>query len=159
MFMKIRFFHLNMFAIEGTRFIGKEKKMSKKTKYIDVNDFINQLNHPLEEVIEEVRKIVLSANKEITEHIKWNAPSFCYRNDDRITFRLNKNDCVQLVFHTGAKGKDTKDKGPLFQDQSHLLEWVADKRALLTFYDINEVKIKRDEIIEIVNLWLKATLV
>ena len=148
-----------MFGIKGTRFIGEEKKMPKKTKYIDVNDFIKQLNHPLEDIIEEVRNIILSANKEITEHIKWNAPSFCYRNDDRITFRLNKNDCVQLVFHTGAKGKDTKDKGPLFQDQSHLLEWVADKRALLTFYDINEVKIKKDAIIEIVNLWLKATLV
>ena len=133
--------------------------MSKETKYIDVNDFINQLNHPLEEIIEEVRKVILSANKEITEYIKWNALSFCYRNDDRITFKLNKKDCVQLVFHTGAKGKDTNDKGPLIQDQSHLLEWVADRRALLTFYDINEVKIKRDAIIEVVNLWLKATLV
>jgi hypothetical protein len=29
--------------------------MAKKTKCIDVNDFINQLNHPLEEIIEEVK--------------------------------------------------------------------------------------------------------
>lgn len=132
--------------------------MAKKTKYIDVNDFINQLNHPLEEIIEEVREIILSSNKEITEHIKWNAPSFCYRNDDRITFKLNKSDCVQLVFHTGAKGKDNNDKGPVICDQSGLLDWVADKRAVLTFVDINEVKIKRDTIIEIVNQWLEATL-
>jgi hypothetical protein len=133
--------------------------MDKKTKNIDINDYINQLKHPKVEIIKEVREIILGVNKEITEHIKWNAPSFCYRNDDRITFKLNKSDCVQLVFHTGAKGKDTNEKGPLFSDQSGLLEWVADKRALLTFFDINDVKIKRDAIIEIVTQWLEATFV
>lgn len=40
--------------------------MYKKTKLIDINDFLNQLNHPLEEIIEELRGIILSANKEIT---------------------------------------------------------------------------------------------
>ncbi|WP_055667737.1 DUF1801 domain-containing protein [Desnuesiella massiliensis] len=132
--------------------------MSSKSKYIDVNDFMKNLEHPLKELIEEIREIILSTNKEITEHIKWNAPSFCYRNDDRMTFKLNKNDRVQLVFHTGAKGKDTKDKGHVIDDQTGLLEWVADKRALLTFYSIDEIKIKRASMIKIINQWLEATL-
>lgn len=131
--------------------------MPDKSKYIDVSDFINKLEHPLKEVIVEVRGIILSVNKEITEHIKWNAPSFCFRNDDRITFKLNKDECVQLVFHSGAKGKDSHDKGPIIEDQTGLLEWVADKRALLTFQDIKEVKMKRDSLIKIVKQWLEAT--
>lgn len=130
--------------------------MGKANVTIDVSDFLNKIDHPLKEIIVEVREIILSADKEITEHIKWNAPSFCYRNDDRITFRLNKNDCVQLIFHSGAKGKDSHDKGAIIDDQTGLLEWVADKRALLTFHDIDEVKMKKDMIIKIVKQWLKA---
>lgn len=33
-----------------------------KTKYIDVNDFVDKLNHPLEEIIEEVREIIAIIN-------------------------------------------------------------------------------------------------
>jgi hypothetical protein len=46
----------------------------------------------------------------------------------------------------------------LICDQCGLIDWVADKRAVLTIYDINEVKIKRDTIKEIVNQWMEATL-
>lgn len=40
--------------------------------------FLKELEHPLKDEIEEVRKIILSAADDITEQIKWNAPSFCY---------------------------------------------------------------------------------
>jgi uncharacterized protein YdeI (YjbR/CyaY-like superfamily) len=130
--------------------------MGKINATIDVCDYINKLDHPLKKVIVEIREIILSTDNEITEHIKWNAPSFCYRNNDRITFRLNKKDCVQLIFHSGAKGKDSHDKGAIIDDQTGLLEWVADKRALLTFYDIDEVIMKKDSIKQIVQQWLEA---
>ena len=132
--------------------------MNKKVKNVDVNDFINDLEHPLKDIIIKLREIILSCNKDITEHIKWNAPSFCYNNDDRITFKLNNKNCVQLVFHTGAKGKDSNTEGPLFEDESNLLAWVADRRALMTFYTVNEVDTKKEEIIKIVNKWLEATI-
>jgi hypothetical protein len=56
--------------------------------------------------VEAVREIILSAHPGITERIKWNAPSFCIDGDDRITFRLQPGDRVQLVFHRGARKRD-----------------------------------------------------
>jgi hypothetical protein len=34
------------------------------------------------------RTDVLASDDGITEHVKWNAPSFCYAGVDRVTFRL-----------------------------------------------------------------------
>jgi uncharacterized protein YdhG (YjbR/CyaY superfamily) len=54
-----------------------------------VEEFMNNLEHPLKKEIEEVRKIIQSANNQLTEHIKWKAPSFCYHQEDRVTFNLH----------------------------------------------------------------------
>ena len=40
------------------------------------------------------------------EHVKWNAPSFCYAGVDRVTFRLQPGNRLQLVLHRGAKVRD-----------------------------------------------------
>jgi hypothetical protein len=56
--------------------------------------------------VEAVREIILSTHSGINEQIKWNAPSFGIDGDDRITFRLQPGDRVQLVFHRGAQKRD-----------------------------------------------------
>jgi hypothetical protein len=33
---------------------------------------------------------------------KWNAPSFRHAGEDRVTFRLQPGDKLQLIFHRGA---------------------------------------------------------
>ena len=63
------------------------------------------LDHSLKDGIERLRAAILDSNDRITEHIKWNAPSFCYAGEDRVTFRLYPEDRVQLIFHRGAKVK------------------------------------------------------
>ena len=71
--------------------------MYKKTKLIDINDFLNQLNHPLEEIIEELRGIILSANKEITFSLyRWSENKKKCNNWDSQSmagehFRINLN--------------------------------------------------------------------
>ncbi len=101
---------------------AKPKTATKKAPALSgeeqVTSFISKTEHPLKKVMEEVRALILSTNKQITEHIKWNAPSFCIDGDDRITFNLSKSDYLLLVFHRGAKVKDSKGKGPLFDDTS-----------------------------------------
>ena len=52
-------------------------KTTKRSGHELVVEFLNNLEHPLKNEIEEVRKIILSVDEQITEHIKWNAPSFC----------------------------------------------------------------------------------
>ena len=81
-----------------------------------VDEFIATTVHLLKDVMQSTREIILSADKQITEHIKWNAPSFCTNGDDRITFNLYKAEYLLLVFHRGAKVKDSKGKETLIND-------------------------------------------
>lgn len=121
--------------------------------------FLQNSDHPLKTTMALLRDLILSAQKGITEHIKWNAPSFCYRGDDRITFNLHRNDHILVVFHCGvkAKGKETKDAPPLFIDSTGLLEWLSDQRAISRFFRQEEVAENKNKIKKLVQDWLKAT--
>jgi hypothetical protein len=44
-----------------------------------VDEFMRELDHPLRPVLEAVRKTILGTHSEIGEGIKWNAPSFHFR--------------------------------------------------------------------------------
>jgi hypothetical protein len=68
----------------------------------DVDRFVEDLDHGRKDEIETIRHLIRSANPELTEQIKWNAPSFCVDGDDRITLRLQPRDRVQLIFHRGV---------------------------------------------------------
>ena len=119
--------------------------------------FLTNLIHPLKKEIEVVRKLILASDKNITEHIKWNAPSFCYKGDDRITFNLHGKDFFRLIFHCGAKVKDNKQKSRLFEDPTALLDWITNDRAIVKFTDMEDVKLKKTALITIIHTWLKCT--
>jgi hypothetical protein len=116
--------------------------------------FLNKLEHPLKQEIKEVRKIILSVNKRLNEHIKWNAPSFQFNNEDRLTFNLQGKGFFRLIFHSGAKVKDNAVKRQSFDDATMLLEWVADDRAFVKFTDMNDVQAKQDKLAEVISRWL-----
>lgn len=128
--------------------------MAPKNRTPEIDAFIQEQKHPLEAEIEMIRSIILAANPEITEHIKWNAPSFCFDGEDRVTFNLRAKDGVQLVFHRGAKVKGAK--GFEFKDATGLMEWVAADRALVKFKDLKDVKAKKAALTEVVKKWVKA---
>jgi hypothetical protein len=127
--------------------------MSNQTEKVD--QFIQTLDHPLKEEIEKVRAIILSANQQITEHIKWNAPSFCYQGEDRVTMKLQPQDSIQLIFHRGTKVKDSKDF--VFNDSTGLLKWVAADRAIVTLREMKDVEAKRAELAKVVSEWVEST--
>lgn len=132
--------------------------MAKATKLSgpeQVADFMRTVVHPLKSAMEALRELILSANKEITEHIKWNGPSFCFGGDDRITFNLHKNDCILIIFHRGAKGKEVKGKEPVFKDTTGLLEWLSNERAVVKLYSLDEVNEKKAKLIKVVKQWIK----
>lgn len=64
-----------------------------------VNAFLENLDHPLKEEVEMVRQIIKNVDEEITEQIKWNAPSFSYQDQYLVTFNLRAKDRIHLVFH------------------------------------------------------------
>ncbi|MCG7346180.1 DUF1801 domain-containing protein [Sporosarcina sp. ACRSL] len=132
---------------------GDSKKLSGPEQ---VAEFMNKLDHPLKDKIEEVRNIILSTDDNITEHIKWNAPSFCYEGEDRITFNFHGKGLFRLVFHCGAKVKDRNTNEPLIEDPSGILEWKAADRAIIKFTDKNDVKAKEEQLREVIAKWLKV---
>jgi len=121
----------------------------------EVDAFMRDLVHPLKEELETTRQIVLGSAPGITERIKWNAPSFCYQGDDRVTFKLHPKDGVHLIFHRGAKSKDTKDF--VFEDGTGLLKWVAKDRAIVTFSGMKEIVAGKRALRTVVKQWMLST--
>ena len=128
----------------------------KKPSGQEVIEFLDVLEHPMKREIEVLRKIILNSNTKLTEHIKWNAPSFCIENEDRVTMKLHPAKNIQLIFHRGAKVK-AQPKEQLISGYSSFLKWPANDRAVATFANMDEIKLNEKVLSEIINEWIKAT--
>ncbi|WP_242926168.1 DUF1801 domain-containing protein [Pontibacter vulgaris] len=123
-----------------------------------VNEFLSELEHPLKDLILEVRSTIIKSNPNLKEHIKWNAPSYAINGEDRITMKLFPPKNIQVVFHTGAKSKKQPAER-LIADPTGILKWVTNDRAVSTFITIEELELKASEFKKIINNWLEATAV
>jgi hypothetical protein len=132
---------------------GWSTKASEPDK---VDAYMKKLKHPLVKIVQALRQIILSTDKDIGEEIKWNAPTFFYSGEMGpfdpkeykryiVVFNLYKKDCIRLVFPSGAKVKDA----------SALLEGdYADGRRLAMFYDLKDVRAKEKTLQRIIKKWL-----
>ncbi|HVL25198.1 MAG TPA: DUF1801 domain-containing protein [Thermomicrobiales bacterium] len=119
-----------------------------------VDRFLATLDHPLKVEIVALRTAILASNDRITERIKWNAPSFGY-DDDRVTFKLHPADRLQLIFHRGARVKDTT--GFTFEDPSGLLRWATPDRAVVTLRDAGDIETHQAALLTVITAWIDAT--
>jgi hypothetical protein len=136
----------------------KQSVSTKESEPEQVDAYVRALKHPLKNVIEELRAIILGSDSAIGEEIKWNAPAFFYTGtmaefDPKqykrhvVVFNLFKKDCVRLVFPTGASIGDT----------SGLLEGdYADGRRLALFSSMDEVHSKKPALVRAIRKWLNA---
>ncbi len=105
---------------------GKSKKPTDADRLLE---FMRQLDHPLKEEVEAVRAIIKGAHPNISERIKWNAPSY-YTTADLVTFNLRSFKRVHLVFHhqaiTGIDSPllegDYKDRRMMYFDNMEAVE-------------------------------------
>lgn len=135
----------------------KEDFNSKPSQPELVNNFMKKLKHPLKNVAEELRKIILKADKTIGEEIAWNAPTFYYTGKMKpfkpkeykrfiVGFNFFKKDCIRIIFLRGA----------LANDKTGLLEGdYKDGRRLAFFYNIKEVKQSTKDIQKIIKVLVK----
>lgn len=89
-----------------------------------------------------VRKIILGADRRITEAIKWKSPTFIFQgNMASIDPRSKKH--VQLMFHQGASlpGKHPR------------LEGGGGTVRYLRFSDLDDVKVKEGDLETAVQAW------
>jgi len=118
--------------------------------------FLDEQKHPLRKEIEQLRMYILSADTNLTENIKWNGPNYCFDKKDRITIKIQPPKNIQLVFHRGAR-KQEQPKDKLLEDNSNLLKWKENDRAIATFNNITDIENAGNDLLEIVNKWINAT--
>ena len=122
-----------------------------------VTAFLDELKHPFRKEIELLRNCILSANAGLTENIKWNGPNYYFNNADRITMRIQPpNKQVQLIFHRGAS-KQTQPKDKLISNNSTILKWKENDRAIITFKGLKDIENGKEELTKIVTEWISAT--
>jgi len=119
----------------------------------DVSEFLAGLDHPLKAEIETVRAIILGSDPGITELVKWNAPSFFFK-DDFATFNLRPMDAVQVIFHKGAKVRDNETTVADIADPSGLLRWLAKDRGVVTFTGMDDIRSKEAALADLVRQWI-----
>jgi len=133
--------------------------LTKPSESDQVDAYMKKLKHPLAGVAKALRDLILKTDPEIGEEIKWNAPAFFYSGEMAqfdpkeykrhiVVFNFHKQDCIRLVFPSGARMKDT----------SGLLEGdYPDGRRIAQFRDTAEVESRKATLQRLVKQWL-ATL-
>ncbi len=123
-------------------------------KYKTVDEFVDGLDEDRRHQVQTLRGYILESEPSLTEHIKWNAPSYVLDDEDRITFNtMNKEQLVKLVFHMGATRKEDKKGQPILND-SRMVEWASDIRGYMTFKSLGEITSSEKVIKQTVRDWL-----
>lgn len=149
-----------IFLILNDKFSAPAKQFSMYTQQLPFNNevttFLDSLSHPFREEIERLRHTILATHPELTETIKWNGPSYSLFGKDRITMKIHPPKQVQLVFHCGALKKEPPNE-KLITDNSGLLEWKTNDRAVATFRHRTAIEENRENLTAIMQKWLAAT--
>jgi uncharacterized protein YdhG (YjbR/CyaY superfamily) len=112
---------------------SKKKKGSPVSRTDKVDEFLENLSHPLKAEVEALRSIIKGVDKNIAEEIKWKAPSFNYKGEYLVTFNLREEERIHLVFHNPQISKV----------KSKLLEGDYKDRRMAYFADMNDIKAKK----------------
>jgi hypothetical protein len=108
-----------------------------------VDQYLESLDHPLKDLWEEIRVIVLGTDSKIEEDIKWGAPTFIYRGN-LATFNPRAKKFVNLTFHTGAE----------IDDPAGVLEGDAKEARVFRVASSEELSEKRKGLEEVVVNWI-----
>jgi hypothetical protein len=125
-------------------------RSSKSAPTVDA--FLSELEHPLCDDIEALRRLVLSAGEDVGEEVKWNAPSF-FRGEHFATMRLNGKVPLQLILHLGAK-KSALPPGAI-DDPARLLAWLGPDRACVDFAGPGVVAARAEALLAILRQWVR----
>lgn len=105
--------------------------------------------------IESLRALVMEADPELVEILKWNSPSYTLHGVDRLTIHAANAGPVRLIMHFGARRVEDKGAAPTFDgDPEGLLRWHSDIRASLTLPPAPEFALRRDSMLAVIRAWL-----
>lgn len=108
-----------------------------------VDAFLADLDHPMKAEIEAVRAIILRASPDVRERIKWNAPSFFFREDIG-AFHLRSRTFVHLILVFPERVTMVDDP---------ILEGDHVRRREVKFRDMADVGAKKQSLQRIIAAW------
>jgi len=120
-------------------------------------EFLSEFADERKPLVEALLRAITEECPNLTEIIKWNAPSFCDNGKDRMTIMLHKKNIVGLILHTGAKPKEDKKAPRLYNDGTGLLEWNSNIRATISFTSIDDFLAKQELFKKAVTTWVSKT--
>ncbi len=122
----------------------KAKKSSKLSDEELVDQYMSKLKGEQKTNIDAVRTLIKKSSAELRERIKWNAPSYFYKQDI-VTFGTYKPNKLLLVFHHPA----------IVKIKSDLLQGDYKDRRLVYFKNASEARQNRKELARIIKEIIK----
>lgn len=120
-----------------------------------VSDFLESLDDNTHAQVEALRKLILGVEPDLSERIKWNAPSYVLHGEDRITFNLmNNQGVVKLVLHMGASKQEDKHGTPILAADAGIVEWSSNIRGIISFDNLQDIEAKKSQLLSVVQRWL-----
>lgn len=119
--------------------MAKKALAGKLTDAEKVKQYMDATDHPLKKEVEALRKIIKNADPRLGERIKWNAPSYYYK-EDIVTFGPVRQGKVLLVFHHPF----------VVKVKSELLEGDYKDRRLVYFDSMSAIKHNKEELQRII---------
>ena len=121
----------------------------KQTGTEQVNEYMQQLEHPLKAEVEALRSIILNATSKLAERVKWNSPSFYLASDpkkDLSAFNLREQKHVHmvLVFYNGA----------MIHESNGLLKGDYKDRRMAYFESMEDIDNKKETLEKVVREWV-----
>ncbi len=110
-----------------------------------VDALLAGLDHPMKAEIEAVRGFILRASPQVRERVKWNAPSFFFREDIG-AFHLRSRTFVHLILVFPERVTMVDDP---------ILEGDHVRRREVKFHDMAEVGKKKHALQRIIAAWVK----
>jgi hypothetical protein len=115
------------------------------TRNAAVDTWFETYDNPQAELVQQVRTAVLDASPEVTEAIKWKAPTFVYRGNIASFYPKTKTH-ASLMFHQGAS----------LPDPTGLLEGSGDVSRVAKFLDAEDLAAKREALQDLIRAWVAA---
>jgi hypothetical protein len=110
-----------------------------------VDAYMRDVDHPFKAEMEAVRQIIIGASDKLGERIKWNAPSFFYK-EDLGAFNPRATEYAHLILlFPGGAGMD---------DGGSLLEGNHKDRREAKFHSLEDVKSKKAALEKLVKRWV-----
>lgn len=107
-----------------------------------VDDWFKQLDHPLKDLMLEIREVILQADPRMSESIKWSAPTFSFEGN-LLSIQPRAKQFVSLLVH---RGSEIPGDHPILEGDAELVRTIR-------FTDAEDLAARRAELEGVVRVW------